>query len=49
MSFDTERSLSSAGERDMTVDIIRDPGFSGDWYNRYCENAETHVLSNSRI
>jgi hypothetical protein len=46
MSFDSQRS---ADERDMTVEIIRDPGFSGDWYNRYCQNAETHVFSNSRI
>ena len=49
MSFDSQRTSSSAGERDLTVEIIRDPGFGGDWLNRYCQNAETHVLSNLRL
>lgn len=43
MSFDTERTSSSDGDRDMTIEIIRDPGYSGDGYNRYCKNAETDV------
>jgi hypothetical protein len=48
MSLESQRTTSS-GERDMTIEIIRDPGYGGDWYNRYCQNAETHVLSNPRI
>jgi hypothetical protein len=42
MSFDSQRTSSTEG-RDMTIEIIRDPGYGGDWYNRYCQNTETHV------
>ena len=49
MSLDSQSTSSSDGERDMTIEIIRDPGFSGDWFNRYCENAETQALSDSGI
>jgi len=36
------RSSTSSTRSDLRLDIIRDPGFCGDWMNCYCENADTH-------
>jgi hypothetical protein len=44
---DSEISITpsiSSVEQDLTLDIIRDDGVCGDWLNRICQNAETHVL-----
>lgn len=46
---DSEISLTPSAERDLTLDIIRDPGVYGDWLNRFCRNADTHVLTSLSI
>ena len=39
MSYSARTSSSS--DRDLTFEIVRDPGFSGEWLNRLCRNPET--------
>jgi hypothetical protein len=43
MSF-SEQSSTYSTEQDLTLDIIRDPGFCGEWFNRFAQNAETHQV-----
>src|SRR5271170_2847553 len=43
MSF-SSRSSSPNADRDLTLDIVRDEGVCGDWFNRFARNADTNEV-----
>lgn len=40
---------SQSSDRDLSIDIVRDPGVCGEWQSRFCQDSETHVLSPSPL